>query len=103
MPQDFEYFAWVNLEVSAAEDRGDVDTLDRHIAPTLAFRRANGDLDNKEAFLQKVEPSGPGEISIQSIALLRRNRALVTCVVCMLVMGARETSAAHRLLAKTRV
>ena len=87
MDGDFEALTRINMEITAAEDRGDANALVRHFAPTLAFRRANGDVVSLKQFLEGVTPGGPRILTIQSIALLGQHRAFVSCVVSMPVGG----------------
>jgi hypothetical protein len=87
MEDDFVSLVGINREITAAENAGDASTLDRRLAPTFAFRRADGTIVNREQFLQAVKQSGPRTLSVESIALLGRHRAIVTCVVSMPVNG----------------
>jgi len=101
MADDFESLTRINKEITVAEDKGDVEALKRHLAPALAFRRASGSVVDREEFLGAVKPSGPRELTIQSIALLGRQRALVTCVVTMPVDGKPARFENARLFVRT--
>jgi len=101
LPDDFEELIRINKEIAVAEDQGDVEALKRQLASTLAFRRANGTLVNRDEFLQAVKPSGPREMTIQSITLLGQHRALVTCVVSMPVNGRLTRFENARLFVRT--
>lgn len=78
MEDDFVSLAGINREITSAEDAGDAATLERRLAPTFAFRRADGTIVNREQFLQAVKPSGPRTLTVESMALLGRRRAIVT-------------------------
>ena len=73
----------INITIGKMEHQGDRDAwywLDSILAPQLAFRRANGSLDNRCEFLTKVKPSEPRETEIVSIDL-HGDRAIVECIV----------------------
>lgn len=87
MEDDFATLIGINRAITAAEDAGDTTVLAQHLAPTFAFRRANGTLVDREQFLHAVAPSGPRTLTVESIALLGQRRAMVTCVITMPVNG----------------
>lgn len=101
MPDDFEALVRINNEINTAEDQGDAEALKRHLAPALSFRRAKGSVVDRGEFLKAVQRSGPRQLEIQSIALLGRRRALVTCVVTMPVDGRAARFDNARLFVKT--
>jgi hypothetical protein len=80
MPDDRAVLEQLNVEIGNAEDRGDSVWLDSVLAPELAFRRANGQIVNREEYLQAVAPGGPRETQVESTALFG-DRAVVTCLV----------------------
>jgi hypothetical protein len=80
MPDDRAVLEQLNVEIGYAEDRGDRVWLDGVLAPQLAFRRANGQIVNREEYLQAVAPGGRRETQVESIAL-SGDRAVVTCIV----------------------
>ena len=69
----------LNQEIGTAENAGDLNRLGEIVAPFLAFRRRDGTIVNRDAFLQNPKP-GNRETQIESIHLYG-NRAVVTCVV----------------------
>ena len=87
MQDDRKLLEELNHRIGEMEDQGDRDAwhwLDSILAPQLAFRRANGSVDNRCEFLTQVKPSTsePRKTEIVSIDL-HGNRAIVTCVVKM--------------------
>ena len=101
MRGDFEALTRINHDITIAEDKGDADALKRYLAPAVAFRRANGTVVDRDGFLEGVKPSGPRELTIQSIALLGQQRALVTCIVSMSIGGRPATFDNARLFVRT--
>ena len=83
MQREFDALTDLNLQIGDAESDGDKKSLEELSAPALAFRRANGDCIDKQHFLENVAKSVPRETTIESIDLVGRNRAIVTCVVSM--------------------
>jgi hypothetical protein len=83
MQDEFDALTDLNLQIGYAESAGDKESLEKHLAPVLAFRRANGDCVDKQHFLEKVAKGAPRETAIESIDLVGRDRAVVTCVVSM--------------------
>jgi Domain of unknown function (DUF4440) len=79
-PDDRAVIEQLNVEIGDAEDRGDSVWLDGVLAPQLAFRRANGQIVNREEYLQAVAPGGPRETQVESTVLFG-DRAVVTCIV----------------------
>jgi hypothetical protein len=83
MQPDFDALTDLNLQIGSAESAGDKERLEELLAPVLAFRRANGDCVDKQRFLDNVAKGVPRETRIESIELVGRSRAIVTCVVSM--------------------
>jgi hypothetical protein len=81
MPTALDVLTDLNLRLGAAESKGDKQLLDDLLAPELAFRRANGQIIDRETFLKAVKPSAHRETRIESISLLGLERAIVTCIV----------------------
>lgn len=77
----------LNIEIAAAEDRGDQQWLASILAPELSFRRANGMVVDKEQFLKDVKPLTASKTEIKSIDLYGKDRAVVTCVVTLKIDG----------------
>jgi hypothetical protein len=51
----FDVLTELNLEIGAAESRGDKEFLGNVLAPVLAFRRANGECIDENIFLVAVK------------------------------------------------
>jgi len=83
MGRDEDELRELNLRIGTAESEGDRAFLDGVLAPVLAFRRANGALVDRAAFLDGVQPSAARETEIESVELLGHDRAVVTCAVTM--------------------
>lgn len=77
----------LNLEIAAAEDRGDQQWLRSILAPELSFRRANGTVVGKEQFLKDIKPRGASKTEIESVEIYGKDRAIVTCVVILKIDG----------------
>jgi hypothetical protein len=77
----------INLEIAAAEDRGDQEWLASVLAPELAFRRASGVVVGREKFLSDVKARGPSKTEIESIKILGKDRAIVTAIVTLKMDG----------------
>ena len=73
----------LNVRISEAESAGDVGFLQSVLAPTIAFRRANGACVDREQFLGAVGASATRETVIEAIQLFGSKRAVVTCRVTM--------------------
>jgi hypothetical protein len=97
----FETLRRVNVSISIAEDAGDAQGLDGLLAPKLAFRRANGEVVDREEFLAGVKRSGPRQTTLRAIVMLGRDRALVTCDVSLPVDGEQTTFENARLFIRT--
>jgi hypothetical protein len=71
----------INEKIGDAESNGNRNWLDQHIAPILAFQRADGQtFDDREQFLSKVAARPPSKTTIQSVDVMG-NRAVVKCIV----------------------
>lgn len=73
----------LNIEITSAEDKGDIKKLESVLASQIGFRRANGIVIGKEQFLKDVKPRDATKTEIESIQFFGKNRALVTCIVKM--------------------
>lgn len=85
--RDFDQLFALNAKISQAEADGDKVFLDSILAPMLVFRRTDGTIVDRTAFLANVKPSAKRSVEIESISFFGRYRALVTCVVTMEVNG----------------
>ena len=70
----------LNIEIAAAEDRGDRKWLEDILAQEFAFRRANAKVVGREQFLKDVKSRAPSKTNIESVKLYG-DRAVVTCIV----------------------
>jgi hypothetical protein len=85
----------LNSDFGHAEASGDHEWLGQHIAPPLAFLRADGKtIDDRATFLSKVSPCSPGETQIISIDI-HGDRAMVACLVT--VQSQTEAKTYHNL------
>src|SRR5512143_1914768 len=73
----------LNLAIGAAENRGDGAWLDRILAPSLAFQRADEQrtIDDRAAFLQKVKAGGGRVTRVIEPIQVYGDRAIVQCIV----------------------
>lgn len=101
METDFEALTRINRKISDAEDTAHVAVLEQHLAAQLAFRRADGTVVNRQEFLKAAKASGPRKTAIQSITLLGRDRAFVTCLISLPVDGQQKTFENARLFVRT--
>jgi len=83
MRRDEDLLRELNEKIGVAESEGNRAFLADVLAPVLAFRRANGAFVDRTTFLDDVKESAHRETEIESIRLLERNRAVVTCTVVM--------------------
>ena len=87
MQGDIEALKKLNIDIGAAEDRGDRDWLSGILAPRLAFQRADDQqtVDDQVAFLQKVkkkdDSADPRKTEIIEPIDLDGDRAIVKCIV----------------------
>lgn len=77
----------LNLEITAAEDRGDSKWLEGVIGSELAFRRASGALVGRDQFLKDVKARDKTSTKIESVKLYGKDRAIVTSIVTMKIDG----------------
>jgi hypothetical protein len=84
MQADIEALRQRNIEIGAAESRGDRAWLDAALATKLAFQRANEakTIVDREEFLNAVTSGPDRETQVESIHLYG-DRAVVTCIVTM--------------------
>jgi Domain of unknown function (DUF4440) len=87
VPDDFETLRQLNEQIGIAESKGNRDFLDGVLADVLAFRRANGECVDRRIFLKSVKAGSRRDTEIESITVLGRDRAIVTCVVSMDMEG----------------
>jgi len=83
MQSDLEWLRSTNIEIGNAETQGNKAFFEALLAPSLAFRRANGQVVDRPTFIVGLGPSAKRTTNIQSIKLLEHNRALVECTVTM--------------------
>ena|ERR1700733_15711297 len=85
---DIEELTRLNIEIGNAESRGDKNWLNEHIAPRLAFRRANKEktVDCREEFLDKVKQSDDRKTEVQSVEI-HGDTAVVKCIVIVNTKG----------------
>ena len=81
MAADIERLYKLNIDIGEAESKGHADFFRSLLAPAFAMRRASGDTDTRDSFIDKVAPSGRRDTRVLSISLLGRNRAAVSCIV----------------------
>ena len=95
MTDDLAVLAQLNVDIGAAETRGDRAFLDSVIAEQFAFRRASGAVVDRPGYLAAVAESEPRLTEIESIQLYG-DRAVVTCVVTLDRGGAEPVVARDR-------
>jgi hypothetical protein len=79
----------INIEMAAAETKGDKSFFDQLFAPAFAFQRASGAFDDRGMFLAGLRPGAKRTCKADSVEVtpLPDRRALVTCVVSMEMEG----------------
>ena len=82
MADDVSELKALNEEIGRAETRGDRGWLEGVIGPQLAFRRANGTVVDRQAFLDNVKKSDERETRVESVEVCGE-RAVVRCTVTM--------------------
>lgn len=82
MQDDKALLERLNIQIGEAESEGDSKCLASIVAPELAFRRANEQIDDRDRFLEAVAPGDRRETQVESIHVYG-DRAVVTCVVTM--------------------
>ena len=90
MGTDRDALEALNVEIGDAESRGDKGFFEDLLTPSFAFRRANGNIVDRQQYMDAVAASGARTTSIRSITFLGRARAAVSCVVTMEVQGSRK-------------
>lgn len=90
MATDHEALTALNLEIGNAETRGDKAFFEALLAASLAFRRANGAVVDRQQFLDAVAPGAARTTSIRSITFAGKARAVVSCIVSMEIQGAKK-------------
>lgn len=90
MQADIDALNALNIEIGAAETRGDRDWLHGALATKLAFQRANEarTIVDREEFLMGVASSSDRDTQVESIHLYG-DRAVVTCMVTLKTTGER--------------
>jgi Domain of unknown function (DUF4440) len=73
----------LNERLIAEENAGNRSFFEERLAPVFVLRRANGEVQGREAFLLSLKAGGERVCDPKSIGLRRlgKTRALVTCVV----------------------
>lgn len=77
----------LNIEIAAAEDRGDRKWLASILASELSFRRANGVVVGKEQFLKDVKSRAATKTEVEEITIYGKSRAVVTSIVTVKMDG----------------
>jgi len=72
-----------NMQIGEAETSGDEKFFESILAPAFAFMRSNGDVVDRQQFLKALKKSSPRHTQVESINVLAKNRALITCLVTM--------------------
>jgi hypothetical protein len=84
MPSDYELLRDLNVDIGAAETRGDKVFFEDLLAPAFAMRRADGKrIDDRTQFIAAVKESADRPTTVHSVTVFEGNRALVTCTVTM--------------------
>lgn len=83
MQDDKQALKKLNEKINDAENYGDRDFLNSVLAPELAFQRANEQktVNDRTAFLEKVEPGGRRILEEIVDIKLYGNRATVECII----------------------
>jgi hypothetical protein len=77
----------LNIQIGEAESRGDRHWLEKHIAPVLAFQRADeATFADRENFLSNITPGERRDTEIISVDL-DGDQAIVKCIVTMSPSG----------------
>ncbi len=91
MATDKDELSRLNIDLGQAEAKGDREWLEQHIAPQLAFRRADGKtIDNRIAYLNKVHSSEERKTTVTSIDI-HGDRAIVVCLVTTSAQSGEKT------------
>lgn len=80
-----EILTKLNVEMAERETKGDKAYFDELLAPTFAFRRANGAFDDRQIFLAGLRRGAERKCLEESVKVtpLGSKRAFVTCVVVL--------------------
>lgn len=81
MTHDIEALLRLNEAINAAENAGDLAALGTMIASRLAFRRRDGSIVDRNAFLSAPR-SGERRLQVESVQV-HGARAVVACTVTM--------------------
>jgi hypothetical protein len=81
MANDIEALLRLNEAINAAENAGDLAALGTMTASRLAFRRRDGSILDRSAFLDAPRP-GDRHLHVESVQVYG-TRALVACTVTM--------------------
>lgn len=100
MPDDTQILTEINERIGLAESAGDKAYLEGVLASEFAFRRADGTLVGRTAFLAAVSASAERRTAVERVELFGK-RALVTCVVRMTVQSEEKAFHNLRLFVKT--
>ena len=94
MESDIERLTRINRAIGERESAGDAAAhawFERHLAPALAFRRADlTTFDDRAAFIGKVAPGDPRDTDVETVDVIG-DAAFVRCVVTV-----HAKSGAHR-------
>ena len=84
MESDIEVLTRINRKIGESETVGDAaahDWFERHLAPALAFRRADlKTFDDRAAFIGKVAPGDRRDTDVETVDIIG-DAAFVKCVV----------------------
>lgn len=80
---DYDDLVKTNEEIGKWEADGDKLSFEALLAPRFAFMRANGDIDGREEFLNRLKKSDDRTTLVTSVAFTGKRRAVVTCIVEM--------------------
>lgn len=89
----------LNIQIGNKETEGDRPFFRSLLHEAFVFRRANGDVDDKNRFLEKLQESEDRHTDVVSIQL-HGSRAVVAAVVTMLVDGSQARFHNLRLFVK---
>lgn len=81
MNNDIEVLQALNAKIMEAENAGDREWLASILAPHFAIQRANGDVADRDSFLQNVKAGGDRVSRIVEPIRVYGNRAVVQFVV----------------------
>ncbi len=100
MPTDSELLIDLNMDFVRKEVVGDVDYFNALLAPAFAMRHANGQFNDRDAFLAGVAKSSIRITGAPSVTMHGDTRAVVTCIVSIAVGP--EIKRVHNLRLFTR-